>query len=240
MKLDLCTQKKHLILKPDIILKSGINKIDQIVKGFKAGEITVIEGDNNSINNISTNLCVNTFKTFKTSTIYLDGGTCIDPYKIAKYARKIEMDQKNVLKNLHISRAFTIYQMTTLIQEKLEQVIKRYNPRTLIISKIPVLYHDEDVKTKEAQVLLKENIKKIRYLTKKYDLITIFTCPDFKRFGKKSSIKKIINKNASEIVKIKQKSKEIKINLIKKGIENTFLTVSIFQKRLQDFGMVID
>ncbi|UCD14579.1 MAG: hypothetical protein JSW60_03945 [Thermoplasmatales archaeon] len=75
------------ILKPDIIILSGIKELDKLLGGFKAGEITFIDGNSDIISNIPNQLCVNTYRTFSSDTIYIDGGMCADPYKIARYAR---------------------------------------------------------------------------------------------------------------------------------------------------------
>ena len=49
-------------------------------------------------------------------TIYIDGGMCANPYRIARYARMLELDQQEVLENVVMSRAFTVYQLSTLLQ----------------------------------------------------------------------------------------------------------------------------
>jgi hypothetical protein len=162
-----------------------------------------------------------------------------NPYEIAKYARFMELDQKETLKHVHISRAFTVYQMSTLICDMLELAIKRYNPRTLIIGRFPILYLDKDVKTNEAQLILKNNIEKIRALTANYNLITIFTNPDNRMISSLRNVRKTICSNVDEIVRMNQMEKSIHINLVKREKDATILTFAKGQLRLQDFGMVI-
>ncbi len=227
------------ILKPDIVVLSGIKELDVLLGGFKAGEITFIDGNSYLISSIPNQLCVNTYRTFNSDTIYIDGGMGANPYEIAKYARFMELDQKETLKHVHISRAFTLYQMSTLICDMLELAIKRYNPRTLIIGRFPLLYLDKDVKTNEAQLILKNNIEKIRKLTANYNLITIFTNPDNKMVSSLRNVRKTICSNVDEIVRMNQMEKSIHINLVKREKDATILTFAKGQLRLQDFGMVI-
>jgi len=80
------------ILKPDIVVLSGIKELDKLMGGFKQGEITYIDGDSDLISKIPDQICVNTYKIFQSDTIYVDAGMCADPYKIAQYARKMEID----------------------------------------------------------------------------------------------------------------------------------------------------
>jgi len=227
------------IVKPDLVVLSGIKEIDKLLGGFKSGEITFIDGDSSLISNIPNQLCVNTYKTFYSDTIYIDGGVCADPYKIAKYARLMELDQKETLRRVHISRAFTVYQLSTLISEMLEPAIKRYKPRTLIIGRLPVLYLDPDVKTKEARVILKNNLEKLRELTRKYDLITIFTNLDRRLSSNQRGIRDTVCSNVNEIISMNQTERCINVSLLNKKQETVILTFAKGQTRLQDFGMVI-
>lgn len=227
------------VLKPDIVVLSGIKELDELMGGFKAGEITFIDGNSDYISYIPNQLCVNTYRTFNADTIYIDGGMGANPYEIARYARSMELDQKDTLKHVHISRAFTVYQMSTLICDMLESAIKKYNPRTLIIGRFPLLYLDKDVKSNEAQVIIKNNIEKIKRLTTDYNLITIFTNLDKKMLSNIRNIRNTIYSSVNEIVKMSQMEKSIHIDLVKKEKETTILTFAKGQMRLQDFGMVI-
>jgi hypothetical protein len=227
------------VLKPDIVVLSGIKELDELLGGFKAGEITFIDGNSDLISSIPNQLCVNTYRTFSSDTIYIDGGMGANPYEIARYARFMELDQKETLRHVHISRAFTVYQMSTLICDMLEAAIKKHNPRTLIIGRFPLLYLDKDVKTNEAQIILKNNIEKIRKLTANYNLITIFTNPDNKMLSNLRNVRETICSNVDEIVRMNQMEKSIHINLFRREKEATILTFAKNQLRLQDFGMVI-
>lgn len=227
------------MLKPDIIVESGIKEIDKILGGFKTETVTYIDGDSRFISNIPNQLCVNTFRTFNSDTIYIDGGMCADPYKIACYARRMELDQKKTLKHVHISRAFTVYQLSTIIQNMLEQAIRRYKPRTLIIGSFPSFYLDSDVDEKEAQALLRLNLHKIHELTVKYDLITVFTNFEKKLLSSRRNIRGILYNDVDEVVLMKEHDLSTKVRLLNKKKQTVILHLLHGQMRLQDFGMVI-
>jgi RecA/RadA recombinase len=227
------------ILKPEIVVSSGIKQLDELTGGFKAGKITYIDGDSQLISNIPNQICVNTYKTFESDTIYIDAGMCADPYKIAQNARKLELNQKDVLDHVHITRAFTVYQLSTLIQDMLEPAIKRYKPQTLIIGKYPLFYLDDDVPEKEAKTLLKTNLHKIHELTTKYNLITIFTNLDKRMLSTKRGVKNTLYKNVDEIVSMKQSELSTNVELVKSQKKTMILHLAKGQLRLQEFGMVI-
>ncbi len=227
------------ILKPDIVVLSGIKELDELMGGFKQGEITYIDGDSSLISKIPDQICVNTYKIFQSDTIYIDAGMCADPYKIAQYARKMEINQREALERVHISRAFTVYQLATLIQDMLEQAIKRYKPQTLIIGRFQIFYLDSDVKSKEAQTLLRTNLHKIRELTAKYNLITIFTDIDIKMLSNNRNVRKIIYNNVDEVVLMKQTELATSVELVNRQENTMILHLAKGQLRLQEFGMVI-
>ena len=102
------------LVQPEISVDSGITEIDILLKGFKAGTITYIDGDSSLIADLPNRLCVSTYQQFHAHTLYLDGGLCADPYEIARYARALELDQYEVLHHVYVSRAFTVYQLSTL------------------------------------------------------------------------------------------------------------------------------
>jgi len=230
-----CLKSKQLP-KLDLIVQSGIIELDSLIGGLKAGEITYIDGNSQCIYNIPNQLCVHTYQTFKSDTIYIDGGICADPYKIAKYARSIEVDQHNVLDHVKISRAFTVYQLSTFIQDVLEEEIKKYNPRTIIIGRFPSLYLDPDVPEKESQVLLQNNLSKLHELTATYNLITVLTNKGNRRYNTKwrTTIQSMVH----ETIQMKYIQPCTYVDLLKRKDSTTILDMAQGQLRLDHFGVV--
>jgi hypothetical protein len=72
--------------------------------------------------------------------VFVDGGNSFRLYQIAKLAQTHELGPKQVLDKIFISRAFTPYQLTTLLMQKLEGAIKQYNAKIVIISDITGLF----------------------------------------------------------------------------------------------------
>jgi len=240
---DLSTQNNptlaKTVLKLDIMVKSGIKELDRLQGGFKAGEITFLDGNSKIISEMPNQLCVNTYITFHSDTIYIDGGMCANPYKIARYARILEVDQRETLNHVQISRAFTVYQLSTLLQDKLEPMIEKHHPRTLIIGMFPRLFFDPDISTRESQVLLKNVLKKIKELTQKYDLVTVFTNLDSTQMSNSRNLRNILYPAVDEIVRMKQLEQRICIDLVKKHERVFIVDFAKGQLHLEEFGMVM-
>jgi len=227
------------ILKPNVAVVSGIKELDDLISGFKSGEVTFIDGDSSLISNIPNQICVNTYRMFHDNVVYIDGGMCTDPYKISHYARKMEIDQREVLEHVFVSRAFTVYQLTTLIQERLENIIVRYKPRVLIIGRFPLLFFDSDVDSKEAQVLLRNNLHKIKEFTAKYGLVTIFTNSGSSTLSNFRNVRNILFDGVDEVVLMRENDLVTRVEAIKKGASTMILHLSKGQLRLCDFGLVM-
>jgi len=88
--------------------------------------------------------------------VYIDGGNTFDPYAVSAIAKEYGLEPKSVLEKIFISRAFTAYQLTALVFEKLEETMKRYRSKLVVISDITGLFLDRDVpKTEGRDIFLK-------------------------------------------------------------------------------------
>lgn len=226
------------VLRPDIIVPSGIAELDRLCGGFKAGELTLVDGNSGLISDLPNQLCVNTYRTFRSETIYVDGGMCADPYRIARYARMAELDQREVLQNVLMSRAFTVYQLSTILQELLEPMILKRSPRTLLIGMLPALYLDSEIPVQEAQTVLSSDLQRIQDLTSRYRLITVCTNLDIMPLSPSRGLGKQLYDSVSEIIRIKQFEQCTSLELVKKQKSATIVRGAKGQLRLEAFGMV--
>jgi hypothetical protein len=226
------------VIRPDIIVSSGLETLDRLLGGFKAGELTLVDGNSSHISTFPDHLCVNTYKTFRSETIYIDGGMCANPYRIARYARSLDLNQHDVLENVQLSRAFTVYQLSAIIQELLEPMIQNHSPRTLIIGMLPALYLDPEISSQEAQTLLVQDLKKLQDLTTRYTLITVCTNLDVMPLSPVKGLGKILYDNVHEIVRMKQFEHVTSLELVKQKKTATIAHGAAAQLRLEAFGMV--
>jgi hypothetical protein len=220
----------------EIMVQSGVTELDELTGGFRAGDITYIDGNSPLIYVIPNQLCVHTFRTFKKDIIYIDAGICADPYQIASYARFMEVDQHEVLEHVHISRAFTVYQLSTFVGSLLEKEIKNHDPTTLIIGCFPLLYLDMDVNKHEAQTLLQHTLHKLHELTTHYDLITVLTNTNQRLHY--PAVRSIIESRVTETIRVNYIEPCTYIDLVQRKKSTTILNMAKGQLRLDHFGLV--
>jgi hypothetical protein len=99
--------------------------------------------------------------------IVLDGANRFDPYMVSSFAKKALIPPEGLLKRIRIARAFTCYQMATLMGEQLPSLLRQggttaqpKKPWVILLGPVtPFL--DEDVPEREVCPLFERSLRKI-------------------------------------------------------------------------------
>jgi len=101
------------------------------------------------------------------AVIVVDGANRFDPYMASSFARRALISPERLLKGIRIARAFTCYQMATLMGEQLTSLLRRegetelpQKPWVIFLGPITT-FLDEDVSEREARPLFERSLKKI-------------------------------------------------------------------------------
>ena len=86
----------------------------------------------------------------KKQILYLDGANQISPLLLARFARERGLDPSSVNSLIRIARAFTCFQLTELVQ-RVPKTLQRFSADVVIVTALPDLYFDEDVRDREAR-----------------------------------------------------------------------------------------
>jgi hypothetical protein len=99
--------------------------------------------------------------------IVLDGANGFDPYVVSSFAKKASIPPENLLKRIRIARAFTCYQMATLVEEKLAALLRQegaisqtHKPWVILLGPITT-FLDEDVPERETRPLFERMLRKM-------------------------------------------------------------------------------
>ena len=88
-----------------------------------------------------------------------------------------QLDPRKVLERIYVSRAFTAYQMTFLILQKLKEAAERFNSNFVLISDIAGLFLDKDVPIREAKEVFNQLTLYLSKFAEENQLIVLATCP---------------------------------------------------------------
>jgi hypothetical protein len=94
--------------------------------------------------------------------IVLDGANRFDPYMVSSFARKALIPPEKLLKSIRIARAFTCYQMATLMGERLGSFLKEEGEKPWVIVLGPITtFLDEDALEREVRPLFERSLRKM-------------------------------------------------------------------------------
>jgi len=133
------------------ILTTGIEKLDKLVQ-LATGQFVVFQGRAPSVS-LAELLCVLAQLGdpigLNSGAIFIDGGNSFDVYAASNYAIEYGIEPKLALSRIHISRAFTYFQLASLLTEKLPSALTHYSSKLAIVSGITELFQDPEIKDKQ-------------------------------------------------------------------------------------------
>src|SRR4030043_930546 len=103
-------------------LSLGFPTLDEVFPGFEPGDFTVLQGNVASSMIFALSVRAQLPRGnggLDSSTVFIDGGNSFSPYEVSESARDYGLDCKAALERVYVSRAFTAYQLSSLILEKL-------------------------------------------------------------------------------------------------------------------------
>jgi hypothetical protein len=170
-------------------LSLNIENVDSLFPGFMFGDFAVLRGSS-AVQSLLSCMCVRAQLPYQlggleTSVLFVDGGNSFRLYDVSAFAQTCELDPKEVLERIFVSRAFTAYQLTSLNFENLQSAIEKYDSKVVILSNLAQLFLDDDVPKKEAQEVFLQLTAYLADFAKKNSVILVATHPA--RFWSKRS-----------------------------------------------------
>ena len=160
-------------------LTFGVEIVDKLFGQLKTGELAVFHGSQ-TCHVLSELLCVRSQLPrgeggLGSPVVFVDGCNRFDPYLISENARLHGLDPDEALKNVWISRAFTNYQLTALVTEKIPEALSRVKPKLVVVSDAAALYCDSDIGLFEAKRTFNRVVRFLWTLTKERNILLVAT-----------------------------------------------------------------
>lgn len=197
---------QNLIVKQTIRQKFAFNtpEIDYLFPGFTPGEFAVIYGSK-SVTSLTTLLCVRAqlptqLGGLASKVIFIDGGNTFNPEEITRIAQQNHLNPTNVRQHIFNFTAFTAFQLTSLIMDKLEEKVKNTNAKLVIISDIANLFLDSNISKEEAHKVYSQIITYLANLAKKHQIIIVATYPTHQGSVRNISLKEMTLSKANTVL----------------------------------------
>ena len=103
--------------------------------------------------------------------LYLDGANRFDPLLIARFTRERGQDFNSLIR---VARAFTCFQLTELV-ERVPMFLRQFSAHAVIVTAIPDLYFDQDIRDSIATASFDRAIKALHRLKQYPVSVAVFT-----------------------------------------------------------------
>jgi hypothetical protein len=221
----------------------GAEMVDKLFGELKRGELIVLHGSR-MCHVISELLCIRSqlpdgLGGLEASAVFIDGGNLFDPYLISETARLMGLEPEETLRNIWVSRAFTSYQLTALLTEKLPEILNRKESKLVVVSDLPALYCDSDIGLFEAKRTFNRVTRFLWDLIKERRLLLVATSLSSKN-TRKRGLEHYLLGRADVAAKIEDRNPYVRLTLEKHPSKPT-VSVDLFfeeprgQFLLEDF-----
>lgn len=197
---------QNIIAKPissHAVLLFNMQNIDGLFPGFILGDFAVMYGLPQVLT-LSLLLAVRAqlpcqLGGLESCVAFVDGGNTFRLYRVSRLARLHHLRPRDVLRRIFISRAFTMHQMTSIILDSLEEVIRKYDARLVIISDFQGLYLDKDIPLEESKEVFSQVTSYISEFAKRKNTIVLATClPHY--YSRRSVFLHAVSRAKSDVV----------------------------------------
>ena len=216
-------------------VRTSIPTMDSFFPGFRSSQIALVDSSDGFLFDLTHLLCVNAIKDLGDEVVWVDGGNSINPYEIASLCRRFRLDMRETLDSVNIARAFTAYQMASLIVDRLEREVERTGSGTVIISCFVDLFHDKDMWWSESFQLIKRCLSEIREITQRHSLVTIITNRGFTKIKHRKSLANLMDESVDSILRIENRRRALELSLVREGRSMLYHPVPYYQTTLEEF-----
>jgi hypothetical protein len=175
--------------------KFDIKKIDNFMPLADTGSLCISGYDANLL---LTRLCVRALMPANYGglgspfVIVVDAGNRSDLYQTVNFVRQYGLRLSHTLDRLIVSRAFTIYQLKSLLSRELPKVIEKYRPNVIVVPGLLDLFEDPNIKKAEAKRVIERILKLISETANKVLVIATINESKFANFVLPSFEKRIL------------------------------------------------
>ena len=190
------------------LLSLNMRNVNDLFPGFAIGDFAVLHGSS-SVLSLASWLCVRAQLPVQlgglgSNVVFVDGGNTFQRDHTARLARLHGLDPKQVLQRIYISRAFTAYQMTALVLEKLKETVKRYGAKLVVISDIAGFFVDKDVAETEARRVYSQVVAYLQNFAKENQVVLVATYPPHQESKRNSYLHEVTCGRASTVIELRQ------------------------------------
>ena len=194
-------------------------EIQGIFPEFRAGEFAVISGSQAATQFLS-NLCVRAqlpsqLGGLNSNVVFIDCATSSSLSNILEAAEEQQIDTKTVLGRIINMRAYTAYRLTSLIMEKLEEVVETSKAKLIIVSDVVCSFLNDNVDDQEAKAVFSQVLGYLANFAKRHKIIIIATYLSHEDNRRNQTLQEITSQKANTALRISKTAYTSEVELEK-------------------------
>lgn len=203
----------HALRKQAEALCFGVEELDQLVGGFCLGDFALIYGSCYA-NALAHLLCVRSQLSareggLESAALFVDGENCFNPYLAASYAQLLNLDPREALENIYVSRAFTAYQLSSLVTEKLPHALGDYGCRLVVVAGASTLFLDPAVPFGEAKDLFNKVVMKLKHLSTSKKAVVVATESTYRQTRRNLFTRSVLRGKSRVLLRVEENGSKL-------------------------------
>ncbi len=183
----------------------NVPDIDSLFPGFKPGDFAVLYGPQ-TVTSIATSLCAraqlpNRLGGLDSNIVFIDCANSSSLSNIEQLSHPQQIDPETTLRRIHNIRVYTAYRLTTLIMEKLREVVETNDAKLVVISDIAARFLNDNVDNQEAKTVYSQIMSYLTNFARKHKLIIIATYLSHESSIRNSFLQEITTAKASTVLR---------------------------------------
>ena len=216
-------------------LSTGVPTLDRILGRFRSGEVTLIDSGSTFVHQLESLLCVRNVLEHDRDVVFLDGGNAVNPHGMVSMGKRLGLKRHEILPRVNVARAFTCYQMATLVIDLLHEKLEETDASLLVLSSLPQMYLDEDVPYVEAHQLFLQTMRRVREVTEKRDVVCLVTNAGLTKLLRRKGIRRALYEGADVRMRFQHKKDTVIITHLDDYRREVYTPVAPNQSTLDEF-----
>jgi hypothetical protein len=194
-------------------------EVDYLFPGFTPGEFAVIYGST-AVSSLASMLCVRAqlptqLGGLSSNVIFIDCANTFAQETVARFAQINHLNPSTVRQRIYNFSAFTAYQLTSLIMDKLEEKVISCNAKLVVISDIANLFLDSSISKEEAQKVYSQIVGTLVQIARKHQIVVVSTYPTHEGSIRNIALKEITLSKANTVLSYYKSPYTAELNLEK-------------------------
>ena len=227
-------------LRTERVLMSSIAPLDQMVGGLRSSTSYLIDSSSDYASDMLHLTCLRALVELDEEVIWIDGGNAVEPYTLSALCKRFCFDAHEMLSMVNIARAFTAYQLVSLIDDMLADEADRSVPAMIIVSSLSDMFMDKDMRRSESHQLLRRCAERIAEVTRSKETITVVTSHTPRHIQPEPRAMSLLSSVFDVVVQVRDRDGAIDLRVPRKGCAVRFRPAPWNQTILNDFDGGLD